>query len=313
MKTKFIKELTNGDKFSDEKFATKNVVPSKTKDGRDYLDLIVSDKTGEINAKVWEATLENCGNIKPGDIVALTGKVEEYRGKLQLNVSFLQKTDDFDMADFLKTTDKDIEKMWEVVEERVAKVEDASLKKLAKYFIEDEEFVKDFKQFPAGERMHHAYLGGLLEHTVEMLNLSETVSASFPNINMDLLTVGIILHDIGKLEEYTIDNAIHRTTLGNLIGHTVLGALRISKAMDEVKNFSKELNRKLTHMILSHQGKLEFGSPIRPSTREAVALYFLDDLSAKVNAADRIITDLQDSEREFSEYSRSLDTSLYLK
>lgn len=315
MKSKFIKDLKPNDKFTDELFAVKNIAANKTKDGRDYLDLIVSDKTGEINAKVWEASLETVSNIKPGTIALMTGKAEEFRGKMQLNISFLQKANDKDLdrGDFLKQTTKDIEKLWTTLKKQADRVADADLKRLIKYFIEDEKFTEEFKLMPAGERMHHAYLGGLLEHTVEMLILAETVLKEFPNINQDLLITGILLHDIGKLEEYTIDNAIHRTTLGNLIGHTVMGAISVARAVEALKNFPKELYRKLVHMLLSHHGQLEFGSPVLPMTREAVALHYLDNLSAKVNTADQTITAQADSEQEFSEFNKALETRLYLK
>ncbi|MFH0988329.1 MAG: HD domain-containing protein [Parcubacteria group bacterium] len=315
MKKQFISSLHDGDKLSSEQFVVKSIRQEKTKAGRDYVDLVLGDKTGEISGKIWEDSLGGYESVKSGDVVMVSGTVGSYRDKLQLTVTFLQKATKFDLSDFLKHTQRNIDELWATLEDAAEEIENKDLARLLKFFIKDEAFATEFKACPAGVTMHHDYIGGLLEHTVEMLNFSKAVLAEYSDIDASLLTSGIILHDIGKLEEYTVDNAIRRTTLGNLIGHTVLGALRVSNAMAEIKNFPKETNRKLLHMMISHHGHLEFGSPVRPMTREAVALYFLDNSSAKLNTVTKDIREALaiDPEQEFSEYNRGLETRLYLR
>ncbi|MFH0780164.1 MAG: HD domain-containing protein [Parcubacteria group bacterium] len=312
MKQKFVNELKFGDKLNNEQFAVKNVRYGKTANGKDYIDLALTDKTGEIAAKIWEDCIGSCDHVENGDVVELSGVIEEFRDKLQLRVTFMQKEKDIALENFLPTTKKDIDVLWQILEAKIFDVKDKNLKKLLEHFFTDEEFVKKFKQSPAAERLHHAYLGGLLEHTVEMLNQLDPLIIDFPILNKDLMIAGVILHDIGKTEELTVSQAIIRTTAGHLIGHLTQGALLVDKAIDKIKKFPTDLRGKLINMLISHHEKMEFGCPVKPMTREAYALCHLDNLSAKINMADRVIGESQGN-GEFTDYNHALETRLYIK
>ncbi|MBU1131921.1 HD domain-containing protein [Patescibacteria group bacterium] len=313
MKNNYIKDLQFKDKLSAEQFAVKNVKNGKTANGRDFMDLILVDWTGEITAKIWEDALPNCAVPKVGEIVEINGTVEEFRDKQQLKITFLQKAEKYDLADFLPKTEKNIEEMWQTVQQKINGIEDKKIKELLKYFFDDNELAEKFKQAPAAEMIHHAYVGGLLDHSLEMLTIAESVQTVFPNLNNDLLTCGILLHDIGKLDELAMNHVIYRTIEGNLHGHISIGAIMVGKAIEKIGNMKVETANQIIHMILSHHGELEFGSPVKPMTREALALHFLDNLSTKVKVADKIISDNQNNDADFSEKNFALNSRVYLK
>ena len=313
MKSKFVKDLQSGDKLSNELLAVKSVRKGKTADGRDYIDLNLADKSGEIAGKIWADNLPHCDNVVEGDVVSVCATVDEYRDKQQLKITFLQKTESFDLADFLPTTSFDIGMMWQTIDSTVKKIEDKFLRALVEHFFVDEAFVEKFKRAPGAERVHHAYLGGLLEHTVQMVNSAEATLKDFPDMSKDLLFSGVLLHDIGKMDELAATHVIYRTLEGNLIGHVSLGAITIDKAIDKIKKFPEKLRAKLLNMILGHHGRLEFGSPILPMTREAIALHYLDNLSAKTNQADVAIRENQNGQQAFTDKIFTLDTKLYLE
>ncbi len=312
MKSNYIKKLQTGDQLVNEQFAIKNVRYGRTQAGKDYIDLSLSDRTGEIDGKIWETNIQNCAEIQTGDVVELSGKVEEFRDKQQINIGFLQKAVNFDLSDLLPKSDKDQNALWQTVQANVDQIENKYLKKLLLKFFGTEDFTEKFKVSPGAERIHHAYLGGLMEHTAEMLDLANTLLNNYPELDRDLLICGVLLHDCGKTQELAVNHAIYRTTEGSLIGHISLGSFMVAKAIDSIKDFPVELRAKVINMILGHHEKLEFGSPIKPMTREAFALAHIDNLSAKVNTANKVVKDLENTEQEFSDKNYALDTKLYL-
>lgn len=315
MKQKYIADLQFKDRLADEMFAVKNLKMGKTVDGRDYADLILSDRTGEVTAKVWNECLETCKLPAVGDVAFVTGTVEEFRDKQQVKVTSIRaaKDDEFELEDYLPKSERDSDEMWQIVESYVAMVKDKHLKELLNVFFSDKKFIKKFKRAPAAEMIHHAYLGGLLEHTSEMLQFSESITKVYKNVNRDLLTVGILLHDIGKIDELGVDHSIYRTTGGCLVGHIVQGANLVSKTIGELEKFPEDLGSEVIHLILSHHGKLEYGSPVRPMTIEAMALHNLDMMSFELNTVEKILQDNKESESEFSDYNRLFETRIYLK
>ena len=315
MKQKFIKDLQFKDRLTDELFAVKSLKMGKTMDGRDYADIVLSDRTGELSGKIWDECLKHCAMPDVGAVVFVSGSVEEFRDKQQLKVLNLKEAleTEFELEDFLPRTEKDIEEMWGRVETAVATVKNEHLRLLLNSFFQDKKFVKKFKQAPAAEMIHHAYIGGLLEHTMEMLEFSENVIKQYKNINKDLLICGILFHDIGKIEEYGVDHTIYRTVPGNLLGHIVQGLITVSKAIESIEKFPKDLSAEVLHLIASHHGQLDYGSPVRPMTIEAFALHLLDMLSSKIKTVDKVLLDNKESEQEFSDYQRILDTKIYLK
>ncbi|KKR07600.1 MAG: HD domain protein [Parcubacteria group bacterium GW2011_GWC2_39_14] len=312
MKDKFIKDLQAGDQVANFLAVVRDIKKGKTSQNKDFIDLILADRTGEITAKIWEDNLNNCDEFEIGDIISLGGKVNEFKEKNQLIISFLQKAQNQETADFLPGSEKDLEALFKTILKQVDSIENDDLKKLVNSFFKDEKFIEKFKKAPAAERIHHAYVGGFVEHVSEMLALAECLCASFTRIDKDLLKTGVLLHDIGKLDELDVNHTIFRTVDGALIGHLMLGTIAVSKAIESIKDFPDLLKTKVLHLIASHHGRLEFGSPVLPQTREAVALNHLDDLSTKVNVADKAIFDNQGSPADFSDRIFALDTKLFL-
>lgn len=312
MKRNFIKDLQSGDKITNENFAIKSIRKGKTQDGRDYIDLNLSDKTGEIQGKIWHDNIQACQEIEAGEIVELSAQVESFRDKLQLNITFLQKTQEFDLENFLPKSEKDLNELWKQVKAAISEVNDGNIKKLLNYFYTNKEFTEKFKTAPGAEVIHHAYIGGLMEHIVEMLEINTTICNSFPSLNKDLMIAGILLHDIGKMEELNVTHTIHRTLEGYLIGHITLGAITTNKAIETIKEFPEKLQAEIIHLILSHHGKLEFGSPVKPMTKEAITLGYIDNLSAKTKTAIKVYNENQDGETLFSNHNFALETKLYL-
>jgi len=313
MKEKCIKNLQPGDQVANFLVVVKEIKKGKTSQNKDFIDVVLGDRTGEIVGKIWEDNLANCDQFEVGQIISLGGKVNLFKDKPQLIISYLQKENNADQADFLPVSEQDIEVLFKSIQKHVDDLENDFLKKLAKVFFKDSAFVEKFKHAPAAERLHHAYVGGYVEHISEMLALADTLCEKYPRIDKDLLIIGVIFHDIGKLEELGLNSTIYRTIAGSLVGHLILGALSIDKAIDSIKDFPKLLRTKVMHLIASHHGKIEFGSPILPQTREAVALCQLDDLSTKVNVADKAIAANQSNDADFTDKIFALDTKLFLK
>ncbi|MFA6536849.1 MAG: HD domain-containing protein [Patescibacteria group bacterium] len=313
MKNKYIKDLKTGDYLEQELFAVKMVRLGITAGGKNYLDLNLVDKTGEVNAKIWADNLKNCPMPEVDEIIGVYGSVEEFKDKKQINITGIEKNLAYSLTDFLPTTERNQDEMWSVVAKTIKNIKNKDLKKLLDNIFNDE-MIEKFKNSPGAEHIHHAYLGGLLEHVVEMLTLAKTTVELYPQINDDLLNAGIILHDLGKLEEYTVGNSINRSVIGNLVGHLILGTTFVDKEMAKIKSFPENLRAKILNMLISHHERPEFGSPVRPMTFEAVALTYIDNLSAKINTADKVYKENEkNSELEFSDKNFALDAKMYLQ
>ena len=290
MKEKFIEDLKVDEKLTDFKVVVKSIRKGKTANNKDFIDIIISDKTGELPGKIWEDGIKNCEDFEIGDIISLSGKVGEFRERQQVIITFLQKTEDFNLADFLPTADIDVEKVYEKILKEIDGSKNPFTKKLLTSFFKDKEMSKIIKEAPAAEKIHHAYVGGFLEHVNEMLDLAKATAKNYPDIDFDVLLVGILLHDIGKTRELNINHTIYRTVEGHLLGHLSIGLIMVSDAIGKIKDFPDELRIKILHLIITHHGRLEYGSPMLPMTREAHALCHIDDLSTKVNIADKYIS-----------------------
>jgi len=309
MKNFFIKDLEAGQDLADECFLINKFKKATTANNKEYWNLILADKTGEINAKVWEDNLSRCDKCQEGDIIVISGAVDEFKNKKQIIIDKLSIIHDFEISDFIAKTSKDIDSLYQTVEKNIAKVKDEHIKKLLNNFFNDKEFAKEFKKAPGAEKIHHAYIGGLLEHVAEMLNIGEVAVKEYENINRDLLICGILLHDIGKMKELSVNTKISRTLKGRFIGHLTLGAMRVSEEIEKIPDFPEYLKNKIIHLILSHHGKLEFGSPVKPALLESVALYYIDEISAKTNIANNLFSLGKDSPELFSERHFALDNS----
>jgi 3'-5' exoribonuclease len=313
IKRKFVKDLQFKEELTGEQFVLKSLRRGKTSDGRDYMDVVLLDRTGEIIGKVWEDSLSECQSVSEGDVVNVSGTVLEFRDKQQIKVSAMVKAQEFDLADFLPKTEKDMAILWKKIRKTIDSVADADIKNLLELIFGESDFENRFKIAPGAERLHHAYIGGLMEHVVEMIEIYMAVGNAYPKLDKNLMIAGILLHDIGKMQELSMSHAISRTLEGNLLGHISLGLIYVDKYVDRLENFPKELRIKVLHLIASHHGELAYGSPVKPMMTEAMALHYIDVLSAKIRIAERIKDENVNSGQDFTEKNYSLDTKLYLK
>ena len=256
-----------------------------TKTNKQYLYLEFTDKTLSLSANVWE-NFSNYSQLKSGDIVKVTGSMDDYNGVPQIkiiSIKLVEPGDNISAIDFLARSKRDIDEMKNELLARIQKINNRKLKILMDLFFNENKLMK-FTSAPAGKYWHHSYLSGLLEHSLELIKICDLMCDIHPEINRDLLICGAIMHDYGKTEELSFDASFEYTTRGKLIGHIVISAMMINEECKKIPDFPDELRDCLLHLILSHQGKLEFASPVIPKTLEAITLYQADELSAKVNA-----------------------------
>jgi 3'-5' exoribonuclease len=314
MKEQFVRDLKEGDRvLSFFLVKHKQLEAFRDRTRGQFLTLSLSDKTGQILARVWERAPELAETFQEGDVVKVLGEVEEYLGRLQVIVDKLRpaQEDEYELEDFLPHTERDIKEMLATVRETIASVENPYLRALLDKFLADEEFVAAFSRAPSARRIHHAYLGGLLEHTVEVIALCQTVINLYPQIHRDLLMTGALLHDIGKTREFTHERDMDYSDEGRLLGHVVLSDRMITERMIEIPDFPPELALRLRHLVVSHHGRYEWGSPRRPKTLEACALHYIENLDAQVNRFAQIIAARRDKTKPWTDYDSLLKRYLY--
>ncbi len=284
-----------------------------TRSGSEFLSTELGDKTASLNANIWEGFFEIASKASVGDVVKVAGTVEEYQGTLQIRVSSIRLAkpeDDVSPKDFLPKSKRDLKEMQDEFNKRINANSNKFLKKLLKQIFNDETFEK-FCTVPAGKAWHHAYIHGLIEHTLEIIKICELVCEFHPELNKDLLVAGAMLHDLGKIEELSFDSAFEYTDKGKLIGHIVIASNLVRDEVKKISGFPQELENNLIHLILSHQGKLEHASPVVPKTAEAIALYQADELSAKVNAYKNVIDTEIRAGSNWTRYIQLAETDLY--
>jgi 3'-5' exoribonuclease len=249
---------------------------------------------------------------KENDVVIVDASIDEFAGKLQLTIKKMAKSEEYEIKDFIDGSKFDTQKQFNKLLKYISSVKNQYLLELLEsIFVKDTKFAEKFRKATAAERAHHAWVGGLLDHILELLDMVDPICEHYSSLDKDLVLTGIILHDIGKVEELTIDKSITRTRSGYLIGHLSLGALFIDKKIDTIKNFPENLRDQVVHLILSHHGKLEWGSPVKPMTIEALLLHYLDNISSKLNIATKIINDTS-KEEIFTNFAPLLESRLYM-
>ena len=255
------------------------------KDGGQYLALTLADGTGQIESRMWDNFADAAAAFEEGDVVKVRAEVCRYNGRLQLNLEKLRPAaaDEVDLADYVPHTRKDVQELWSTLVRSVDSFTDPWLQSLVRSFLDDPAFAVPFREAPAAKSLHHAWLGGLLEHVVSLLGICDLAAHHYPEINRDLLLTGVILHDIGKLEELRWGTSFEYTLEGQLVGHITMGIGMIEKKLAMLPEFPPTLRLLVKHIVLSHHGKLEFGSPKVPMIPEAVLLHYLDDLDAKMH------------------------------
>lgn len=254
------------------------------KDGTRYFAMTLCDRTGAIEARVWDA--DDAGDFEPGDVVKVRGQVCRYNEKLQVNVDKIRRAsaNEYELSDFLPQSERNAEEMWAELQAWVASFTDADFKALLEAFLTDAEIAAALRQAPAARGLHHAWIGGLLEHVVDLIGFCDLAASHFPLIHRDLLLTGAILHDIGKIYELSWERGFEYTLEGQLIGHISIATRLLDEKVKSLPGFPRQLHTLVEHIILSHHGSLEFGSPKLPMIPEAVLLHYLDDAEAKMLA-----------------------------
>ena len=311
MKKIFIKDIKAGDAVDDIFVLTDKHVAQK-KNGDNYLNILLSDKTGSIKGVVWDNVDAISAQLQSGDFVRSKGNISEYRETLQFVVKEMQAcpNDDVDPSEFIPATRRDVNAMYERLLKVTASMSTVYLRELFDAFWADEEFVHKFKHAPAAKKMHHAYIGGLLEHTLSMALMADRIAEHYGGIDRDLLLAGAILHDIGKITEFEYTSKIDYSDQGRLISHIVIGIQLVDVKLGKVKDFPEEQAILLKHMIVSHHGSRQFGSPEPPKTIEAVLLNYIDEIDSKVNSIREFMAS-DDSNETWTSYHRLLERHFY--
>ncbi|MGD0738811.1 MAG: HD domain-containing protein [Terracidiphilus sp.] len=258
-----------------------------TKQNKPYLNLTLGDKSGPIEARVWELSDPRIAkDFDRGDMVKVRGSISRYDDRAQMKVDQLRKAQagEADKMDMLPATTRDVGELWVQLEATVESIGNPDLKRLLQTLLADATLAQAYREAPAARGLHHAWLGGLLEHVVSLLGLADRVAEHYPLLDRDLLVTGVILHDIGKIRELEWETGFDYTVEGVLLGHIQMGVSLVEKTIDRLPGFPDRLRTLVLHMILSHHGKLEFGSPKLPMIPEALVLNFVDDLDAKMTA-----------------------------
>ncbi len=278
-----------------------------------YMRLILVDRTGSVQARIWEDADLADQEIADGTPIKVDGIAEQYNEELQVHIRRFRraKEGEFSLSDLVRSTSRDVEKMWQVIRSAIDSVKDPYIDALLRYFFDDVDFAARFIELPAARLIHHAHMSGLLEHCFELLYLGKTLTLLYPEIEKDLLIAGILLHDIGKLEEYELGYDIGITNEGKLVGHVVLSERFVSKAIRAIDGFPKNRELDILHLILSHHGRYEWGATRRPKSLEAIALHHLDNLDAQVNRFNQLLETARAKDQTWTDYDRFLGRMLY--
>ncbi len=314
-RNRFVEEFQEGERFA-EIFLVKSSRLSETRAGKPYLIIEVADKSGEINGPVWENAEKFTDMCKAGNFIHLKGQVQSYRDKLQLRIEDIQPVDkaDVSLADFVPSSQFDIGEMAEEIEKIITSVENKWVRNLLKNFFSRGDIWEKFQHAPAAKGIHHAYAGGLIEHCLSMAKLVDMLAGHYQGVDRSILMAGVFFHDIGKLWELQDEGGlIDYTVSGRLKGHLVMGSEMVAEEAAKIKDFPQETLVHIQHLILSHHGKLEFGSPTLPMTPEAFILSFIDDLDSKMNLIDQLRRKLKADGPQWTDYIRSLERYLLLE
>jgi len=314
---RFVQQMADGDSI-EETYLVIDKQLRANRNGNLYLQVELRDRTGSISARLWNAGEHLFRSFEMGDFLRVKGKVQLFQGALQMIVAQIDRvpSEKIDLADFLPHTDQDISKLLERLRALLQRLSNHHLRVLVECFLIDETFMKGFCQAPAGIRNHHAYLGGLLEHVVTLMDAADRILSLYPELDRDLLLTGIFLHDIGKVQELSFARTFGYTDEGQLVGHIVIGVEMLNEKVKKVPEltgepFPVELLLRLKHMIVSHHGTHEFGSPRLPMTPEAIALHHLDNFDAKVHSFTRDIREDRNSGSSWTPYNPSQQRRLF--
>ena len=308
---KYIEALKEGMHVSDV-YLCKTKQISLTKSGKEYGNMILQDKSGTVDAKIWDLGSPGVGNFDAMDYVYVDADVTVFMGSNQLNVKRIRKADEgeYTAADYLPVSSKNIGEMYKKLLGYISGLQNPYLKKLAEsFFVEDAKFAKSFQFHSAAKTVHHGFVGGLLEHTLSVTSMCDYFSSAYPLLNRDLLLTAAMFHDIGKTKELSVFPENDYTDEGQLLGHIVIGTEMVSDRIRTIPGFPEKLAVELKHCILSHHGELEYGSPKKPAILEALALNFADNADAKMETMIELLNGAGDNQGWLG-YNRLLETNI---
>ncbi len=310
-----IRNLKEGDVFVGYLLALEAAYKISTR-GSEYLEVKLGDASGDLKGFLWDvrAVEGDPDLVKPDVFVKVKGAVSAYNGRPQMRLDKVRFATDEEVGDFARffpVSQRPVSEMLAELDALIAGIADPWIRRLLTHLlVEDEALRTAFAKAPAAKSLHHVYLGGLLEHTLSVAAMALLACSHYRAINRDLVLAGVLLHDLGKTRELTYQRSFGYSDIGNLIGHITMETLWVSQAMDRLGDFPEELRHQLLHIILSHHGKLEFGSPVLPKTPEALLVHYLDDLDGKLEGTLRAIRE-DGGEANWTAYNRSLERMIY--
>lgn len=312
VKMKYIESLREGERIN-EIYLCKVKQSAMTKAGKPYDNLTLQDKTGLLDAKIWEPGSVGIDEFDTLDYIAVMGDITSFQGNLQLNVKRVRKVSEgeYEPGDYLPVSKRNIDEMYAELTALIQSVGQPHLKKLlSTFFLEDKEFEKRFKFHSAAKTVHHGFVGGLLEHTLNVAKHCDYFAKMYPMLNRDLMVSAAMFHDIGKLEELSVFPENDYTDAGQLLGHIMIGAEMVGERIRSIQGFPNGVANELKHCILAHHGELEYGSPKKPALAEALALSFADNIDAKMETICEIFAGVPEGNVEWQGYNRLLESNI---
>lgn len=308
----YIETLREGERVN-EIYLCKNKQSALTKAGKPYEALILQDKTGTLDAKIWEPGSVGIDDFDRFDYINVVGDITSFQGALQLNVKRVRKAaeGEYEPKEYLPVSEYNVDEMYEQLLGYIKQMENPYLKKLAgSFFIEDADFAKRFKFHSAAKSVHHGFVGGLLEHTLSVTKLSAYFADNYKILNKDLLVCAAMFHDIGKLEELSTFPENDYTDEGQLLGHIMIGAMEIVERIKTIDGFPVKLAHEMEHCILAHHGELEYGSPKKPALPEAVALSYADNIDAKMETMRELLANVPEGDTQWQGFNRLFESNI---
>jgi 3'-5' exoribonuclease len=304
---RFVAELEIGERV-DSDFLLHRCDLRTSRSGGSYLAVEFSDKSGRVPGRMWDNAEAAAQAVNEGDYVRVVGVVETYQSQPQIKVDALQPADRerIDPADYLPASQRDVDEMYDELLGIVEDVDNPHLKALLQSTFADRRIGAMFRRAPGGVMLHHAYIGGLLEHTLSVAHLARRVGDHYADVDRDLLVTGACLHDLGKIWELAYEQSFEYTEAGRLVGHIVMESSWVARRIDDIDGFPPRLRLHVLHLLASHHGVFEHGAPVQPITREALVLHYIDDLDSKMGAIDSAIAEAETTGAETT-YSRSLN------
>lgn len=312
MKPKYVDQIGERDTV-ESVFLVRDCTQAMARNGKPYMTLKLMDRSGEIEARVWDRVDEFSALFDKDDFIHVSGRGNLYLGKMQLVVQNIYRVaeDDVDLDDFLPVSQRPVAEMRQELDQLLASLQDGPIRRLLQNFFDDPDFFQRYSRAPAAKGMHHVYLGGLLEHSLAVAALACDLSRRYPRINRDLLIAGALLHDVGKTAELSYQRSFDYTDEGKLVGHLVMGVEMIDQRAAAIADFPAQTLMLLKHLLLSHHGQYDFGSPKRPKILEAVVLNFIDDLDSKINGVLAHIDKEPARTSDWTSYHRLYDRYFY--